>query len=66
MQHRPGALPQSSALIGEGERAEVDRLLALGATRTDTGRDDVDRVELADPDGDEFCVVPPRQPVPVV
>jgi catechol 2,3-dioxygenase-like lactoylglutathione lyase family enzyme len=47
------------------QRAEVDRLLALGATRIDAGRDDVGRVELADPDGNEFCVTPPRQPVPV-
>src|SRR4051794_26150027 len=35
--------------------AEVDRLVSLGATRTDTGEG---QVVLADPDGNEFRVVP--------
>lgn len=39
--------------------AEVDRLVALGATRVDIGRGDADRVAMADPDGNEFCVLPP-------
>jgi len=34
--------------------AEVDRLVALGATRLGSAGDDT--VELADPDGNEFCV----------
>ena len=34
--------------------AEVDRLLALGATRLGSAGDDA--VELADPDGNEFCL----------
>jgi predicted enzyme related to lactoylglutathione lyase len=39
-------------------QAEVDRLLSLGATRLDVDRgDDPDRVVLADPDGNEFCVL---------
>ncbi|MGW7196667.1 VOC family protein [Streptomyces chryseus] len=42
------------------QRAEVDRLVALGATRIDTGQDDVGRVVMADPDGNEFCVLTPR------
>ncbi|CAN5409737.1 VOC family protein [soil metagenome] len=37
---------------------EVDRLVSLGAARVDLGRDDVDRVVLADPDGHEFCLWP--------
>jgi catechol 2,3-dioxygenase-like lactoylglutathione lyase family enzyme len=42
----------------DGEQpAEVDRLLALGATPVDVGQGDVDRVVLADPDGNEFCVI---------
>ncbi|MEV6175973.1 VOC family protein [Streptomyces sp. NPDC052015] len=41
-------------------RAEVDRLLSLGATRLDTGRDEAGRVPMADPDGNEFCVLTPR------
>ena len=41
------------------QRAEVDRLLSLGATRIDIGQGDVDWVVLADPDGNEFCVLTP-------
>jgi predicted enzyme related to lactoylglutathione lyase len=38
--------------------AEVDRLLALGATRADVGQaPDVTWVVLADPEGNEFCVL---------
>jgi predicted enzyme related to lactoylglutathione lyase len=40
------------------QRAEVDRLVALGATRIDIGQGEVDEVVLADPDGNEFCVLP--------
>jgi Glyoxalase-like domain len=39
------------------QQAEVDRLLALGATHIDIGQGDVDWVVLADPDGNEFCVL---------
>jgi predicted enzyme related to lactoylglutathione lyase len=42
------------------QRAEVDRLVSLGATRIDIGQGDVSRVVLADPDGNEFCVLSPR------
>ncbi|GAB2644041.1 VOC family protein [Kribbella swartbergensis] len=41
-------------------QAEVDRLSSLGATRLDIGQGDVDWVVMADPDGNEFCVLPPR------
>ena len=41
-------------------RAEVDRLVSLGATRIDIGQGEVAWVVLADPDGNEFCVLPPR------
>jgi predicted enzyme related to lactoylglutathione lyase len=41
--------------------AEVDRLMALGATRVDIGRGDADRVVMSDPDGNEFCVLPRPQ-----
>jgi Glyoxalase-like domain len=40
--------------------AEVDRLVALGATRIDIGPRDVDRVVMADPDSNEFCVLRPE------
>ena len=36
---------------------EVERLLALGATRADVGQGDVDWVVMADPEGNEFCVL---------
>ena len=41
------------------QRAEVDRLVSLGATRTDVGQGEVGWVVLADPDGNEFCVLRP-------
>jgi catechol 2,3-dioxygenase-like lactoylglutathione lyase family enzyme len=44
-----------------GQQAEVDRLLSLGATRIDIGQDDVDRVVMADPDDNEFCVLGAEQ-----
>ena len=42
------------------QRAEVDRLVSLGAARIDIGQGDVDWVVMADPDGNEFCVLSPR------
>jgi predicted enzyme related to lactoylglutathione lyase len=42
------------------QQAEVDRLIALGATRVDIGQRDVGWVVMADPDGHEFCVLTPR------
>jgi catechol 2,3-dioxygenase-like lactoylglutathione lyase family enzyme len=41
-------------------KAEVDRLVSLGATRIDPGQGEVARVVMADPDGHEFCVLTPR------
>ncbi|MFE7244300.1 VOC family protein [Streptomyces sp. NPDC057580] len=40
--------------------AEVDRLISLGATRTDTGEGDGGRVLMLDPDGNEFSVQRPQ------
>jgi predicted enzyme related to lactoylglutathione lyase len=41
--------------------AEVDRVLRLGAVHTDVGQGpDVSWVVLADPEGNEFCVLRPR------
>ena len=40
--------------------AEVDRLLALGATRADVGQGDTSWTVLADPEGNEFCVLGSR------
>jgi hypothetical protein len=41
------------------QRTAVDRLVALGAARVDIGQGDVDWVVMADPDGNEFCVLRP-------
>ena len=40
--------------------AEVQRILALGATLADIGQGDVDWVVMADPEGNEFCVLRSR------
>jgi predicted enzyme related to lactoylglutathione lyase len=43
--------------------AEVARAEALGATRVDVGQDDtVTWVVLADPEGNEFCILRPLTP----
>ncbi|WP_026922190.1 VOC family protein [Glycomyces arizonensis] len=41
---------------------EVRRLLDLGARRIDVGQGEVDWVVLADPEGNEFCVLAGRRP----
>jgi predicted enzyme related to lactoylglutathione lyase len=42
------------------QQAEVDRLISLGAARIDIGQGDVPWVVMADPDGNEFCVLSRR------
>ena len=45
------------------QTAEVERLLGLGARRVDIGQgEDVSWVVLADPEGNEFCVLRPADP----
>jgi hypothetical protein len=44
----------------DDQAAEVDRLVGLGATRVDIGQGDVPWVVLADPEGNEFCVLTSR------
>lgn len=41
---------------------EVRRLLALGARHADVGQGDESWVVLADPEGNEFCVLADRRP----
>jgi hypothetical protein len=44
------------------QEAELERLLALGATHADVGQgDDVSWVVLVDPDGNEFCLLQSRR-----
>ena len=45
----------------EHQAAEVERLLGLGATPADIGQGDVPFEVLADPEGNEFCVLEPRE-----
>ncbi|MGV9771591.1 VOC family protein [Streptosporangium sp. NPDC003464] len=44
---------------GDDQAAEVARLKALGATPADVGQGDVPWTVLADPEGNEFCVLTP-------
>ena len=43
--------------LGDDQAAEVARLEALGATPADAGQGDVSWKVLADPEGNEFCVL---------
>jgi len=46
---------------GTDQAEELERLLALGASRVDIGQDpDVPWVVLADPEGNEFCLLARR------
>ena len=45
---------------GGDQQAEVEHLITLGAERVDIGQGDVPWVVMADPDGNEFCVLTPR------
>ena len=45
----------------DDQAAEVDRLLALGARRVDIGQGEQPWVVLADPEGNEFCVLSTRR-----
>ena len=42
------------------QHAEAERLVSLGATRLDLGQGEAGWVAMADPDGNEFCLLPPR------
>ena len=48
------------AYPGDDQEAEVARLLALGATPADVGQGNVPWTVLADPEGNEFCLLTPR------
>jgi predicted enzyme related to lactoylglutathione lyase len=49
-----------SSASQEDQSAQVERLLAAGASRADIGQGDVPWEVLADPEGNEFCVLDPR------
>jgi predicted enzyme related to lactoylglutathione lyase len=44
-------------LTPDDQAAEVDRVLALGARHVDIGQGDQTWVVLADPEGNEFCIL---------
>jgi len=45
-------------LFTDDQQKEVERLIALGATKVDWNyEEDADYVVLADPDGNRFCIV---------
>ncbi|GAA0663077.1 VOC family protein [Streptomyces thermocarboxydovorans] len=44
----------------EDQQAEVERLLALGARHADIGQGEQSWVVMADPEGNEFCVLSGR------
>jgi hypothetical protein len=44
----------------DDQAAEVERLISLGASRVEIGQGDVSWVVLADPEGNEFCVLQDR------
>lgn len=44
-------------LTPDDQQAEVERLLALGARHVDIGQGEQTWVVLADPEGNEFCVL---------
>ncbi|MGV8883532.1 MAG: VOC family protein [Rhodoglobus sp.] len=46
--------------VPDDQDAEVDRLLSLGATRADVGQGEQTWVVLADPEGNEFCILSAR------
>ncbi|MFN8101983.1 MAG: VOC family protein [Mycobacterium sp.] len=46
-------------LTPDDQRAEVDRVLALGARHVDIGQGEQSWVVLADPEGNEFCILAP-------
>lgn len=72
-QPRLGLMPRGEEKIGknrlhldlrpDNQEAEVERLEQLGAVRVDIGQRDVSWVVMADPEGNEFCVLRSR-PLP--
>jgi len=46
----------------DNQAAEVDRLLGLGAHRVDIGQGEQPWVVLADPEGNEFCILGSKNP----
>ncbi|MBW3659451.1 MAG: hypothetical protein KY457_12490, partial [Actinobacteria bacterium] len=56
----PDLLPSGEEDDDEARPREVERALSLGATRVDIGQGDTSWDVLADPEGNEFCILRPR------
>ena len=48
-------------LVPDDQASEVARLEQLGASRVDIGQKDVSWVVMADPEGNEFCILRPSE-----
>ena len=46
--------------VPDDQQAEVERLLSLGASRVDVGQGSAPWVVMADPEGNEFCILAAR------
>ena len=46
--------------VPDDQQAEVERLIGLGASRVDIGQGTTSWVVLADPEGNEFCILAAR------
>jgi hypothetical protein len=46
--------------VPDDQQAEVERLVSLGASRVDIGQGSAPWVVLADPEGNEFCILAAR------
>jgi hypothetical protein len=46
--------------VPDDQQAEVERLLSLGASRVDVGQGSASWVVMADPEGNEFCILAAR------
>ena len=55
----PGVPTLVFVAVPASHDAEVERLIGLGARRADVGQGRVPWVVLADPEGNEFCVLGP-------
>jgi len=48
------------APVDVDQHREVERLVSLGAIRLEVGENEANCVAMGDPDGNEFCVLPPE------
>jgi predicted enzyme related to lactoylglutathione lyase len=44
----------------DDQQAEVERVIAMGAEHVDIGQGEPSWVVLADPEGNEFCILAPN------